>query len=142
MKPSPFLKNQEINIKKLFPLRTLFNLFFLISLGFNMYFFIFQNWSSPLDNAYAIGLEKDKIIENKRVGSQVVTLNREFLDSRLTTNIHEEDPIQNFNPARDPSYKVDQVMFDSSVQSNESNFQALKLKVRNSLNYTVCQEKK
>ena len=140
MKPPPFLKNQKIGVKKQFSLQLLFNLFFVISLGLNMYFLVFQNGSSPLDSGHAVGLEDEKIVESGRAGSRVATLDRKFLDSGLTTNIHEEEPIRNFSPAEDPSYKVEQVLFDSSVQSNEPHIQALQLKVRKSLNYTVCQE--
>ena len=140
MEPSPFLKNRGIGVKKPFSLRTLFNLFFAISLGLNVYFLAFQNGSGPLDNVYATGLEEEKIVEEGGVGLHAVMLNREFLNSGLTENIHEEDPIPSFNPPGDPSHKVKQVLFDSSSQSNESNIQALRLKVRNSLNYTVCQE--
>ena len=140
MEPPPFLKNQKMPSKKLFSLRALFNLFFAISLGLNVYFLAFQNGSGPLDNVYATGLEEEKIVEEGGVGLHAVTLNREFLNSGLTENIHEEDPIRSFNPPGDPSHKVKQVLFDSSSQSNESNIQALRLKVRNSLNFTVCQE--
>jgi murein DD-endopeptidase MepM/ murein hydrolase activator NlpD len=66
-------------------------------------------------------------------------LQSQSLDSGLKTNIHEEDPTQNFNSVEAPPYKVEQVLFDSSTQSNEPNIQALKLKVKNSLSYTVCQ---
>ena len=90
----PFFRN----FLKIFSLRFLFNLFFAISLGLNVYFLAFQNGSGPLDNVYATGLEEEKIVEEGGVGLHAVTLNREFLNSGLTENIHEEDPIRSFNP--------------------------------------------
>ena len=92
----------------------------------------FQSGSISLDNEYISGVGEEKINKERKVGLQAVALNREFEDSGLTTNIHEKDP----------TYKVEKVLFDSSAESNDSSIQALKLKVRNSLNYTVCQEKK
>ena len=127
-----FVKNHRKNIRKTFSLRKLFDLLFVTSLGFNVYFLAFQSGSISLDNEYISGVGEEKINKERKVGLQAVALNREFEDSGLTTNIHEKDP----------TYKVEKVLFDSSAESNDSNIQALKLKVRNSLNYTVCQEKK
>ena len=139
MKPPLFVKNQETNIRRSFSLRMLFNLLFVTSLGLNVYFLVSQNELSSVANAYNVGLKEKEIAEGSRIGSHSVVLQSQSLDSGLKTNIHEEDPTQNFNSVEAPPYKVEQVLFDSSTQSNEPNIQALKLKVKNSLSYTVCQ---
>ena len=134
-----FLKNQERGIRRPFSLRMLFNLIFVTSLGLNGYFLVFQNELSSVANAYDVGLKEKKITESSRVGLHQVVLKRQPLGRGVKTNIHEEDPIQNFNSVEAPSNKVEQVLFGSSTQSNGPNIQALKLEIKNSLNYTVCQ---
>lgn len=137
-----FSNNQGRNIRKTLSLRMLFNLLFVTSLGFNVYFLVFQNELRSVADTYHAGLKEKKITEGSRVGLHSVVLKSQSLDSELKTNIHEEDPIQNFDSIAASSYKVESVLFDSSAQSSESNIQALKLKVKNSLNYTICQEVK
>ena len=56
------------------------------------------------------------------------------------TTIHEGGLISSSKPAEGISYEGKQVSFGSSAQPTESMIQTLKLKVRNSLNFTVCQE--
>ena len=138
-KATTFCEKSKKNIRRSFSLRVLFNLLFVTSLGLNVYFLVFQNELSSVANAYDVGLKEKEIAEGSRIGSHSVVLQSQSLDSGLKTNIHEEDPTQNFNSVEAPPYKVEQVLFDSSTQSNEPNIQALKLKVKNSLSYTVCQ---
>ena len=137
MEPALFLKNQEIPYKKSFSLRAFFNLFFVISLGINIYFFFFQGRSALETHVYASELEKVKSLQK-----QTVALDKEFVNSRPMTVIHEENLIQRSNPVEKISYKAKQVSFGSSTQPAESNIQTLKLKIKNSLNFTVCQEVK
>jgi murein DD-endopeptidase len=124
-----FLNNRGKNNKKFFSLRMLFNIVFLASLGLNGYFFIFQNELNSVASADEVELEKKKNLEENHL-----------FDSVLKTSIHEEELALNLDSVRAPSYKVEKVSFDSSSQSNESSIQVLKLKVKNSLNYTVCHQ--
>ena len=58
MKPFVFPKNQGMPPKRSFTLRNLFNLLFVFSLGFNVYFLFFQNESvkiSQLDSPKSTG---------------------------------------------------------------------------------------
>ena len=126
MGPSPFLKNQETPFKKSFSLRAFFNLFFVISLGVNIYFFFFQGRSTLEAHVYATGLE-----EAKSLRKQTVELDKEFVNSRPMTVIHEQNPIQRSNPVEKNSYEAKQVSFSSSTQPTESNIQALKLTIKN-----------
>ena len=137
MGPPPFLKNQEISSKKPFSLRALFNLLFIISLGFNIYFLVFHNGLALVGYVNATGLE-----EEKSTKKQMVSLNKKATNSGSATTNHTEDLIQSSNSTEWPSYKAKQVSFDSSVQPTENKIQVLKLKIRNSLNFTVCQEAK
>jgi len=141
-KATTFCEKSKKNIRRSFSLRVLFNLLFVTSLGLNVYFLVSQNELSSVANAYNVGLKEKEIAEGSRIGSHSVVLQSQSLDSGLKTNIHEEDPTQNFNSVEAPPYKVKQVLFDSSTQSNEPNIQTLKLKVKNSLNYTICQKVK
>ena len=137
-----FVKNHGKNIRKTFSLRMLFNLLFVTSLGFNIYFLAFQYELSSVASAYDVGLKVKKVTEESTVELHPVVLKRQSLESGLKTNIHEEESVQNFNLVETSSYKVERVLFDSSIQSNEPNIQTLKLKVKNSLNYTICQKVK
>jgi len=140
---SPFhVKNHGKNIRKTFSLRMLFNLLFVTSLGLNIYFLAFQYELSSVASAYDVGLKVKKVTEESTVKLHPVVLKRQPLGSGLKTNIHEEESVQNFNLVETSSYKVEPVLFDSSIQSNEPNIQTLKLKVKNSLNYTICQKVK
>lgn len=134
MKPSHFLKNQDMPSKKSFSLRALFNLFFIISLGFNIYFLVFQDRSALVGHVHATGLK-----EVKSVKKQMISLNKGSLNSVSATTIHEGNPIQSFNPTERLSHKAKQVLFGSLAQATDSNIQTLKLKIRHSLNFTVCQ---
>ena len=113
MEPSPFLKNQEMPLKKSFSLRTLFNLFFVISLGLNAYFLVVQGRASSVDVTYATGLE-----EGKSVKVQMASLNSKPIDdSDMATSVHEEEPILGSEQVDEvPAYEVKQVSFDSSAQ--------------------------
>lgn len=122
-------------LKKSFSLRTLFNFFFVISLGFNIYFLVFQDGSSSVDIAYATGLEDEKSVK-----VQMASLNGESVDSGLTARVHGDDPMLNDEPAGALSYEVKQAMFAAPVQPTGRNIQVLQLKIRNSLNYTLCQK--
>jgi murein DD-endopeptidase MepM/ murein hydrolase activator NlpD len=136
MEPSPFLKNQEMPLKKSFSLRTLFNLFFVISLGLNVYFLVVQGGAGSVDIVYATGAEEDKSVE-----VQMASLNTKPVDSEMAIPVHEEEPVLTSKPINEaPAYEVKKVSFDPSAQPAGRNIQALQLKVRNSLNYTVCQE--
>ena len=137
MERSTLLKNQEMPPKKPFFFRSLFNLFFIISLGFNIYFLFFQGGSALVGHVHATGLE-----EVKGIRGQMASLNKKSAKSGSMTTINEEDLIRSSNPTEIISYKVGQVSIDSSAQPTESNIQTLKLKIRNSLNFTVCQEVK
>jgi murein DD-endopeptidase len=123
------INNPEKKIKRFFSLRMLFNLIFLISLGFNVYFVNFKNELSVIASVNDGQLREKETIEESHT-----------FDSELRTNLHEEDPIQNLNSAKTNSYKVEKILFDSSNKSNESSVQVLKLKLKNSLNYTACQQ--
>ena len=141
MKISPFLGNQEIDFKKPRSLRTIFNLALVISVGLNVYFLFFKSAPVTLDKIRAAGLERARSIEKERFDLQPVARDNKLLDSELNFNLHEEEPIQNINNLdKNPTYKVKRASFDSSTQFNEVNIQAHKLKVRKSLNYTLCQE--
>jgi len=137
-----FVKNHRKNIRKTFSLRKLFNLLFVVSLGLNIYFFVFQYKSDSVASTYDVGLEAKKGTGESGVALHPVELKKQPLESGLKTNFHEEESVQNFNFVETSSYKVERVLFDSSTQSNEPDIQTLKLKVKNSLNYTVCQEVK
>ena len=140
---SPFhVKNHGKNIRKTFSLRMLFNLLFVASLGLNIYFLAFQYELGSVASAYDVGLKVKKDTEESTVELHSAVLKISSLGSGLKTNIHEEESVQNLNLVETSSYKVERILFDSSIQSNESNIQALKLKVKNSLNYTICQKVK
>jgi len=124
-----FVNNPEKKSKSFLSLRMFFNLIFLASLGLNVYFLVFKNELSSIASANDVKLEEKEIIEESQ-----------FFDPGLKTNVHEEDPVQNFNSVRPPSHKVEKILFDSSTQSNAPSIQVLKLKVKNSLNYTACQQ--
>ncbi len=141
MKASPFLGNQEIDFKKPHSLRTIFNLALVISVGLNVYFLFFKSAPVTLDKAQTAGLERARAIEKERFDLQPVTLGNKLLDSESKFNLHEEEPVESINNLdKKPTYKVRRASFDSSKQFNETNIQAHKLKVRKSLNYTLCQE--
>jgi murein DD-endopeptidase len=139
-KASFFFKNNVKNIKKPFSLRMLFNLLFVISLGINVYFFISKDELSSIAKGYDFGLEEKQFTEGTRVEFHPVASGNEPLESKLKTNIHEEEPIQDFSSMENPSYRAEQVLLDLSAQSNGSKTHTLKIKVKNSLNYTVCQQ--
>ena len=141
MKISPFLGNQEIEVKKPHSLRTVLNLALVVSVGLNVYFLFFKSAPVTLDKIQAAGLERERPVEKERLGLQPVTLGSKLLNSELKFNLHEEEPIESSNNLdKKPTYKVKRASFDSSKQFNETNIQAHKLKVRKSLNYTLCQE--
>ncbi len=136
MEPSLFLKNQEMPLKKSFSLRTLFNLFFVISLGLNVYFLVVQGGASSVDIVYATGVEEDKSVE-----VQMASLNTKPVDSEMAIPVHEKEPVLTSKPTNEaPVHEVKKVSFDPSAKPAGRNIQALQLKVRNSLNYAVCQE--
>ena len=137
MEPSTFLKNQEVLSKKSFSLRVLFILFFIISFGFNIYFLIFQDESALVGHLHATELEGVKSVKK-----QVASLNKKFVNPVSMSTIHEKDLVQSSNSAESIPYETKQVSFDSLAQPKERNIQTLKLEIRNSLNFTVCQEVK
>ena len=134
----PPLKNQKIPSKKLFSLRFLFNLFFAISLGFNIYFLVFEEGSNLVDNVHATGLAEVETFKKQtaiHIGKSINTQAR-------TTLGFKGDPVGSPDTTAELSDNVKQVLFDKSVHANKSSIQTLKLKVRKSLNFTVCQEVK
>ena len=135
MELPPVLKNQKMPSKKLFSLRFLFNIFFAVSLGFNVYFLVFQEDSELVDSVYATALEDVKTFKK-----QISSPNKKSRNSGSMTTIFEKDLVGGINSTAEFSNKVKQVAFDASVPVNKGNIQTLKLKVRNSLNFTVCQE--
>ena len=89
---SPFhAKNHGKNIRKTFSLRMLFNLLFVTSLGFNIYFLGFQYELSSIASAYDVGLKVKKVAEESTVELHPVVLKRQPFGSGLRTNIHEEE---------------------------------------------------
>jgi murein DD-endopeptidase MepM/ murein hydrolase activator NlpD len=120
----------------------LFNLLFVTSLGFNMYFIVSQYELSSVGSAYEVGSQVKKNTEESSVELHSAALKRQSLESRLKTNIHEEESVQGFNLVETSSYKVERVSFDPSIQPNKPGIQTLKLKVKNSLNYTICHKVK
>jgi murein DD-endopeptidase len=138
---SLFMKNQEKNIRKSFSLRRLFNLLFIISLGLNVYFLVPENELDSVVNLDSVELTGKKIAEESRIKNSI-ELKNFFLDKGLKENIHEEESTQNFYTTETSSHTVESVLFSPSVEPNGPNIQALKLKVKNSLNYTVCQQTK
>ena len=137
-----FVKNHGKNIRKTFSLRMLFNLLFVTSLGFNMYFIVSQYELSSIGSAYEVGSQVKKNTEESSVELHSTALKRQSLESRLKTNIHEEESVKGFNLVETSSYKVERVLFDPSIQPNKPSIQTLKLKVKNSLNYTICHKVK
>lgn len=137
-----FVKNHGKNIRKTFSLRMLFNLLFVTSLGFNMYFIVSQYELGSVGSAYEVGSQVKKNTEESSVELHSTALKRQSLESRLKTNIHEEESVQDFNLVETSSYKVERVLFDPSIQPNKPSIQTLKLKVKNSLNYTICHKVK
>ena len=137
-----FVKNHGKNIRKTFSLRMLFNLLFVTSLGFNMYFIVCQYELSSVGSAYEVGSQVKKNTEESSVELHSAALKRQPLESRLKTNIHEEESVKGFNLVETSSYKVERVLFDPSIQPNKPSIQTLKLKVKNSLNYTICHKVK
>ena len=137
-----FVKNHRKNIRKTFSLRMLFNLLFVTSLGFNMYFIVCQYELSSVGSAYEVGSQVKKNTEESSVELHSAALKRQSLESRLKTNIHEEESVKGFNLVETSSYKVERVLFDPSIQPNKPSIQTLKLKVKNSLNYTICHKVK
>ena len=140
VKSSFVFKNNVKNIKRSFSLRMLFNLLFLISLGFNAYFFISKDELSSIAKGYDLRLKEKQFAEGTRIELNPVTSKNEYLESELKTNIHEEESIRDFNSMEGPSSQTKQVLLDLPAQSNGSSTHALKIVVKNSLNYTVCQE--
>ncbi len=140
VKSSVFFKNHVKNIKRPFSLRMLFNLLFVISLGINVYFFISQDELSSIAKGYDLGLEEKQFAEGTRIELHPLASKNESLESELKTNIHEEESIQDFNLMEGPSSRAEQVLLDLSAKSNRSNTHTLKITVKNSLNYTVCQK--
>ncbi|MBT4375449.1 MAG: M23 family metallopeptidase [Nitrospina sp.] len=120
----------------------LFNLLFVTSLGFNMYFIVSQYELSSVGSAYEVGSQVKKNTEESSVELHSAALKRQSLESRLKTNIHEEESVKGFNLVETSSYKVERVLFDPSIQPNKPSIQTLKLKVKNSLNYTICHKVK
>ena len=137
-----FVKNHGKNIRKTFSLRMLFNLLFVTSLGFNMYFIVSQYELGSVGSAYEVGSQVKKNTEESSVELHSAALKRQSLESRLKTNIHEEESVKGFNLVETSSYKVERVLFDPSIQPNKPGIQTLKLKVKNSLNYTICHKVK
>ena len=137
-----FVKNHGKNIRKTFSLRMLFNLLFVTSLGFNMYFIVSQYELGSVGSAYEVGSQVKKNTEESSVELHSTALKRQSLESRLKTNIHEEESVKGFNLVETSSYKVERVLFDPSIQPNKPSIQTLKLKVKNSLNYTICHKVK
>ena len=137
-----FVKNHGKNIRKTFSLRMLFNLLFVTSLGFNMYFIVSQYELGSVGRTYEVGSQVKKNTEESSVELHSAALKRQSLESRLKTNIHEEESVKGFNLVETSSYKVERVLFDPSIQPNKPSIQTLKLKVKNSLNYTICHKVK
>jgi len=142
MQSQLFVKNHGKNIRKTFSLRMLFNLLFVTSLGFNMYFIVSQYELGSVGSAYEVGSQVKKNTEESSVELHSTALKRQSLESRLKTNIHEEESVKGFNLVETSSYKVERVLFDPSIQPNKPSIQTLKLKVKNSLNYTICHKVK
>lgn len=137
-----FVKNHGKNIRKTFSLRMLFNLLFVTSLGFNMYFIVSQYELGSVGSTDEVGSQVKKNTEESSVELHSTALKRQSLESRLKTNIHEEESVKGFNLVETSSYKVERVLFDPSIQPNKPSIQTLKLKVKNSLNYTLCHKVK
>ena len=137
-----FVKNHGKNIRKTFSLRMLFNLLFVTSLGFNMYFIVSQYELGSVGSTDEVGSQVKKNTEESSVELHSTALKRQSLESRLKTNIHEEESVKGFNLVETSSYKVERVLFDPSIQPNKPGIQTLKLKVKNSLNYTICHKVK
>ncbi|MBT5986407.1 MAG: M23 family metallopeptidase [Nitrospina sp.] len=137
-----FVKNHGKNIRKTFSLRMLFNLLFVTSLGFNMYFIVSQYELGSVGSTDEVGSQVKKNTEESSVELHSTALKRQSLESRLKTNIHEEESVKGFNLVETSSYKVERVLFDPSIQPNKPSIQTLKLKVKNSLNYTICHKAK
>ena len=91
MQAAFYVKNHGKNIRKTFSLRMLFNLLFVTSFGFNIYFLAFQYELSSVASAYDVGLKVKKVTEESTVELHPVVLKRQPLESGLKTNIHEEE---------------------------------------------------
>jgi len=72
-----FVKNHGKNIRKTFSLRMLFNLLFVTSLGFNMYFIVSQYELSSVGSAYEVGSQVKKNTEESSVELHSAALKRQ-----------------------------------------------------------------
>ena len=137
MEPSSFLKNQRMPPHRSFTLRTLFNLLFFISLGLNIYFFVFYDGPALAGHEHASVLKEEKSIKQ-----HLVSLSKNSINSEGLASVHDESLIKDSNSTGRLPHKVEQSSFGSLAQSTKTDIKVLRAKIRNSLNFTVCQEVK
>jgi len=146
----PYLQDKQLSSKKRFPARILFNIIFILSLGLNVYFISFQQdsdlglWS---ENEESVTPEVDGVSKNEKTGpvqvepvqgapGQVTSLQGKVDPVKLNRTPDQNNrggtPTVSITPA---SYVVPQA--ENSPESDKGVF-ALRLKIRNSLTYSVC----
>ncbi|MCH8156565.1 MAG: M23 family metallopeptidase [Nitrospinae bacterium] len=126
----PPLKNRDWSSKPRSSSRTLFNLFFVLSVGFNIYFLVFQDGSGSVDNVYATGLEEAEGVKVEAVVLQETT--------GSVVAVHEKEAVRTSQSDGERNFEIQQASFNPSSHFPGRNIKVLRFKVRNSLNYSVC----
>jgi murein DD-endopeptidase MepM/ murein hydrolase activator NlpD len=112
----------------------LFSFLLVLSVGLNIYFLVFQNSSDLLGNVHATEPE-----EAKEVKVPTAALEDEAAEPRLpTVAIREEEPILKDRPSEEQAFNVKRTSLDSSGHFPGRNIQTLRVRIKNSLSYTIC----
>ena len=134
MEPSSSLKNQKLPRSRQLVPPILFSFLLVLSVGLNIYFLVFQNSSDLLGNVHATEPE-----EAKEVKVPTAALEDEAAEPRLpTVAIREEEPIWKDRPSEEQAFNVKRTSLDSSGHFPGRNIQTLRVRIRNSLSYTIC----
>ena len=134
MEPFSSLKNQKLPRSRQLVPPILFSFLLVLSVGLNIYFLVFQNSSDLLGNVHATEPE-----EAKRVKVPTAALEDDAVEPRLpVVAIREEEPIWKDRPSEEQTFNVKQTSLDSSDHFPGRNIQTLRVRIRNSLSYTIC----
>ncbi len=134
MEPSSSLKNQKLPRSRQLVPPILFSFLLVLSVGLNIYFLVFQNSSDLLGNVHATEPE-----EAKRVKVPTAALEDDAVEPRLpVVAIREEEPIWKDRPSDEQAFNVKRTSLDSSGHFPGRNIQTLRVRIKNSLSYTIC----
>jgi len=147
----PYLQDKRLSSKKRFPVKILFNIIFIFSLGLNIYFIGFQQGSDvslrsakEVSVASAIdgvshNIETDRIQVESVQDLPAKTAQRQIEDTEIQADSDNLTPPPDQNGQGGPeTVSITPASYVVPETSIEQNVHVLRLKIRNSLTYSVC----